>query len=119
MEISQAIHLLGDILGSVISELESPELFETEERIRAAAKDRRAGKAQAAKQLAAEVESLDANSARVISASFAAYFDLVNLAEENERVQQLREREKGQYPKPLDESVGQAIAALKKDGVTA
>ena len=83
MEISQAIHLLGDILGSVISELESQELFETEEHIRATAKDRRAGDAGAARQLAAEVEALDVNSARVISAAFAAYFDLVNLAEEN------------------------------------
>src|SRR5512142_328244 len=119
MEISKAIHLLGDILGSVISELESPELFETEERIRAAAKDRRAGNADAAKQLAADVEALDVNSARVIAAAFAAYFDLVNLAEENERVQQLREREIALYPKPLDESVGQAIASLKKEGVTA
>ena len=119
MEISKAIHLLGDILGSVISELESPKLFATEERIRAATKERRGGNAQAAKQLAAEVESLDVNSARVISASFAAYFDLVNLAEENERVQHLRERELELYPKPLDESVGQAIESLKKDGVTA
>jgi len=119
MEISQAIHLLGDILGSVISELESRELFETEERIRAAAKERRGGNAEAAKQLAVEVEALDVNSARVISASFAAYFDLVNLAEENERVQQLREREVEQHPKPLDESVEQAIALLKKEGVTA
>ncbi|HSJ87554.1 MAG TPA: phosphoenolpyruvate carboxylase [Anaerolineales bacterium] len=119
MEISQAIHLLGDILGSVIGELESRELFQKEERIRAAAKERRAGDTQAAKQLAADVEALDVNSARVISASFAAYFDLVNLAEENERVQHLRERELALYPQPLDESVGQAIAALKKDGVTA
>src|SRR5215216_3593742 len=119
MEISQAIHLLGDILGSVIGELESPELFEREERIRAAAKERRGGDAQAANQLAVEVEALEVNSARVISASFAAYFDLVNLAEENERVHHLREREVELYPKPLDESVGQAIASLKKDGVTA
>src|SRR5829696_4863159 len=119
MEISQAIHLLGDILGSVIGELESRELFEIEERIRTVAKDRRGGNAEAAKQLAAEVGALDVNSARVISASFAAYFDLVNLAEENERVQQLREREAEQHPKPLDESVEQAIALLKKEGVTA
>ncbi len=119
MEISKAIHLLGDILGSVISELESPELFETEEQIRAAAKERRGGNAQAAKQLAAEVEALDVNSARVISAAFAEYFDLVNLAEENARVQQLREREIELYPQPLNESVGQAIALLKKEGVTA
>ena len=119
MEISQAIHLLGDILGSVIGELESRELFETEERIRTVAKDRRGGKADAAKQLTAEVKALDVNSARVISASFAAYFDLVNLAEENQRVQQLREREVEIHPKPRDESVGQAIALLKKEGVTA
>ena len=118
MEISQAIHLLGDILGGVIGELESQQLFETEERIRAASKDRRAGNAGAAKRLAAEVEALDVNSARVISAAFAAYFDLVNLAEENQRVQQLREREIEQYPRPLDESIAQAVALLKKDGVT-
>jgi phosphoenolpyruvate carboxylase len=118
MDISQTIHLLGDILGSVISELESRELFETEERIRAAAKERRGGKAEAAQQLAVEVEALDVNSARVISAAFAAYFDLVNLAEENQRVHELREREMTQHPKPLGESVREAIAALKKDGVT-
>lgn len=118
MDISQTIHLLGDILGNVISELESRELFETEERIRVAAKDRRAGKTGAAKQLAAEVKALDVNSARVISAAFAAYFDLVNLAEENQRVQQLRAREMDLHPKPLGESVGQAIASLKKEGVT-
>jgi phosphoenolpyruvate carboxylase len=118
MEISTYIHLLGDILGGVISELESPQLFEIEERIRAAAKERRGGNAQAAKQLAAEVEALDVNAARVISSAFATYFDLVNLAEENERVQSLREREVKLYPKPLDESVAQAIDSLKKEGVT-
>ncbi|HEX5839894.1 MAG TPA: phosphoenolpyruvate carboxylase, partial [Anaerolineales bacterium] len=118
MDISQAIHLLGDILGSVISELESQALFETEERIRAAAKERRAGDAEAARRLAAEVEALDVNSARVISAAFAAYFDLVNLAEENQRVRQLREREIERHPNPLDESVAQAVASLKKSGVT-
>ena len=117
MEISKAIHLLGDMLGGVIGELESPELFETEERIRSAAKERRGGDAKAAYQLAAEVEALEVNSARVISASFAAYFDLVNLAEEHERVQHLRERELANYPMPLDESVGQAIAAMKESGV--
>ena len=45
MELSASIHLLGDILGNIISELESPELFGIEERIRAAAKERRGGNA--------------------------------------------------------------------------
>ncbi|HSB02682.1 MAG TPA: phosphoenolpyruvate carboxylase [Anaerolineales bacterium] len=118
MELSEAIHLLGDILGEVISELESPELFAIEERIRAAAKDRRGGKLEAVEQLEAEVEALDVRSARAVSAAFTTYFDLVNLAEEYQRIQQLRERESRLYPEPLNESVGDAIASLKKEGVT-
>ena len=118
MDLSAAIHLLGDLLGEVISELESPELFATEERIRADAKERRGGDAEAAKQLAAEVEGLDIDAARAISAAFTTYFDLVNLAEEYQRVKQLRERETKRSPEPLDESVGDAVAALKKEGVT-
>ena len=118
MDLSAAIHLLGDLLGEVISELESPELFATEERIRAAAKERRGGDAEAAKQLAAEVEGLDIDAARAISAAFTTYFDLVNLAEEYQRVKQLRERETKRSPEPLDESVEDAVAALKKEGVT-
>src|SRR5215211_364763 len=118
MDLSAAIHLLGDILGEVISELESPELFAAEERIRAAAKERRGGNAEAAKQLEADVEALDINAARAVSAAFTAYFDLVNLAEEHERVQQLRERESMLSPEPVNESVGDAIATLKKEGVT-
>lgn len=118
MDLSGAIHLLGDILGEVISELESPELFAIEERIRAAAKERRAGNDKAAKQLEAEVEALDFDAARAVSAAFTAYFDLVNLAEEYERVQQLRERESMASPEPLNESVGDAIASLSREGVT-
>ncbi|RPJ24959.1 MAG: phosphoenolpyruvate carboxylase [Chloroflexi bacterium] len=118
MELSAAIHLLGDMLGEVISELESPELFAIEERIRAAAKDRRGGKLEAVKQLEAEVEALDIHAARAVSAAFTTYFDLVNLAEEYQRIQQLRERESMHYPKPINESVGDAIATLKQEGVT-
>jgi phosphoenolpyruvate carboxylase len=118
MELSAAVRFLGDVLGEVITELESRELFETEERIRAAAKERRGGNVEAGRQLQAEVEALDAASARAVSAAFTTYFDLVNLAEEYHRVRQLRERAKVQHPRPLNESVGEAIAAIKENGVT-
>ena len=117
MQLSEAIHLLGDILGEVIGELESPEIFAIEERIRIAAKDRRGGNAEAAKQLEAEVEALNVDQARAVSAAFTTYFELINLAEENHRVAQLRERVLS--PEPLGESVVNAIAQLKKDGITA
>ncbi len=117
MELTQNIHLLGDLLGKVISELESPFIFEVEERIRLLAKARRNGDASAAKELQREVSSLQTEEARVIAASFAAYFDLVNLAEENQRVNLLRLREDEQYPEAIDESIGDAFAILKKRGV--
>ncbi|HEY9152296.1 MAG TPA: phosphoenolpyruvate carboxylase, partial [Anaerolineales bacterium] len=118
MELSAAIHWLGDILGDVICDLESPELFAIEERIRIAAKERRSGNTDAARQLEAEVDALDIDSARAVSAAFTTYFDLVNLAEENHRVGQLRQREKSLYPEPLDESIGAAILSLKEQNVS-
>jgi phosphoenolpyruvate carboxylase len=118
MELSQNIHLLGDLLGKVISELESPAIFETEERIRALAKARRSGDVVAAEGLYKEVSALPDEGARVIAAAFAAYFDLVNLAEENQRVRLLRQREEASYPEPVQESVGEAVGILKERGVT-
>ena len=118
MDLSQTIHLLGDLLGQVISELESPVLFETEERIRALAKARRSGEAYAAKDLQKEVSSLQIEAARVIASAFATYFDLVNLAEENERVEILRKREDENYPRPINESIREVFAILRARGVT-
>jgi phosphoenolpyruvate carboxylase len=118
MDISQTIHLLGDLLGQVISELESPRIFEIEERIRALAKARRGGDLSAAQSLQDEVSSLKAEEARAVAAAFAAYFDLVNRAEENQRVKALRKREDDKYPEPIPESIGYAIATLKERGVS-
>ena len=81
MDLSASIHLLGTLLGEVLTEQESPALFAVEERIRARAKDRRAGVADAAEGLAAEVSALPPLAARGVAAAFTLYFDLVNLAE--------------------------------------
>ena len=50
MELSESIHLLGDLLGQVLKAQESPALFEIEERVRELAKARRAGDADANSQ---------------------------------------------------------------------
>ncbi|MBL0348512.1 phosphoenolpyruvate carboxylase [Candidatus Villigracilis affinis] len=118
MDISQTIHLLGDLLGQVISELESPHVFEVEEKIRALAKARRNGDASSAASLQQEVSSLNTEEARAVAASFAAYFDLVNRAEENQRIQILRRYEDEKFPEPIHESIGEAIATLKQRGIT-
>ncbi len=118
MDISQTIHLLGGLLGQVISELESPLIFEIEERIRALAKSRRSGDLLSAANLQREVSSLKTEEARAVAASFTAYFDLVNRAEENQRVQILRRHEDEEYPESISESIGNAIATLKERGIS-
>ncbi|NWG05763.1 MAG: phosphoenolpyruvate carboxylase [Chloroflexi bacterium] len=118
MDLSQNIHLLGDLLGRVISELESPRIFEIEERIRALAKARRGGDVVAGQRLHEEVSALQNEEARVIAAAFTSYFDLVNLAEEDYRVRLLRQREDESFPEPTRESIGEAISTLKERGVT-
>ena len=105
MDLASTIHFLGELLGQVISEQESPALFLTEERIRAFAKERRAGEDAAADELAAEVAALSREAARAVASAFTLYFDLANLAEETQRVYALREREREQDPAPTSESI--------------
>jgi phosphoenolpyruvate carboxylase len=118
MDISQTIHLLGDLLGKVISELESPEIFATEERIRANAKARRAGDGDAARKLQEEVAALDLDDGRAVATAFTTYFDLVNLAEEMHRASLLSQNEVDNYPEPLEDSIIETVASLKSQGFT-
>ena len=86
MNLSQTVRLLGNILGQVLIEQESKEIFEIEEEIRDLSKRRRMGNPRATEQLSKHVKALTAEQARAVASAFALYFDLVNLAEENDRV---------------------------------
>jgi phosphoenolpyruvate carboxylase len=118
MDLSTTIRLLGDLLGQVIAERESPALFAAEERIRALAKARRSGEASAGDGLAEAVSGLTTESAWAIASAFTLYFDLINLAEESQRVSALRQRERDRHPEPAGESVAETIGRLKQRGVT-
>ncbi|MCL4561311.1 MAG: phosphoenolpyruvate carboxylase, partial [Chloroflexi bacterium] len=141
MEISETIHLLGDILGQVLVEQESRALFEVEERIREAALKRRSddplAAAEGGRLLATEIAALETPTARGIAGAFALYFDLVNTAEDNSRIEALRQealrgsealrdptqslRDSGvlrKSPAPIHDSIAEAIAQLRAGGVT-
>ncbi len=119
MDLSKTIHWLGDSLGQVLSEQESPEIFALEERIRQLAKDRRAGSEYAAAALAKEVSALSTEEARAVAAAFTLYFDLVNLAEESYRVSMIRRQAAENYPRPVHDSIEEAVQILHERGVTA
>lgn len=122
MNISETIHLLGDILGQVLIEQESQALFDVEERIRTYAKARREENDTVSKQgkqsLAREVSSLDVSAARGIACAFALYFDLVNAAEDTYRIYRIRQEELEKYPEPVHDSIEEAVGILKSKGVT-
>jgi phosphoenolpyruvate carboxylase len=122
MELSETIHLLGDLLGEVLIEQESQELFIKEERIRSLAKARRSENereaARGGRELAKEVTALDIEDIRGIASAFALYFDLVNTAEDNYRVNALRQEALKNAPEPVHDSIEEAIKLLKESGLS-
>ena len=117
MNLSQTVRMLGNILGQVLVEQESEEIFNIEEQIRELSKQRRAGKSQASNQLSEHVKALTAEQARAVASAFALYFDLVNLAEENDRVVSFnaRRQEKG----PTQNSIRQVVENFRTRQVPA
>ncbi|GAB4571669.1 MAG: phosphoenolpyruvate carboxylase [Anaerolineae bacterium] len=114
--LSADIHLLGDLLGQIIREQHGEEAFKLVERVRALAKARRAGDADAGKQLAAILGELPPEDLRVLVKAFGNYFQLINIAEDQQRIRVLQEREAVGH---LRESVQAAIAALRDAGLDA
>lgn len=118
MELSETIHLLGDLLGEVICEQESQEIFILEEQIRQFAKARRIGDPQGGLALTDQIARLTSDEARAIAAAFSLYFDLVNLAEEHSRVYSLRQQENPEAFSQNRETIADAIRDLKVNGVS-
>ena len=107
------------MLGSVIRELAGPEAFELVEQVRVLARDRRLGRHDAEPALAARIESLDERQGTVVARAFSIFFDLVNIAEDRQRVRVLRDRERSRHPEPLGESLPAGIAELRQLGAPA
>ena len=116
--LSEQIHLLGDVLGETIVEQEGRPLFELVEEVRGLAKQHRAGDGVAGTRLLQRIESLPLAEARGMVKAFASYFALVNLAEEQERVRVLRQRERVAHEsgRPMDETVAAGVRALREQG---
>ena len=93
-ELSATIRMLGDLLGHTIIEQEGQDLFDLEEEIRALSKARRSGDAGIQEKIVKLVPEIlsDISKASAVLKAFTTYFQLVNLAEEQERVHVLRRR---------------------------
>ena len=119
--LSEQVHLLGDLLGKTIVEQEGQPLFDLVEDVRGLAKAHRAGDEAAGERLLRRVESLPLAESRGVVKAFATYFQLVNLAEEQERVRVLRRREREAHAAGSSaiETIGAAVRELRESGVSA
>jgi len=118
--LKESINLLGDLLGETIIEQEGQEVFELEEEIRSLAKAFRSGDESAEKKLTYSTEKIvtDLPKMQAVLKAFAIYFQLVNLAEEQQRVRILRNRahQARQEEEPVRETVADAILYLHTQG---
>src|SRR5882724_10476448 len=125
------VRLLGDILGEVIRDSAGEELLADVERLRHAVIEARhrgrgdgdvggadAGDAAleadpAGDEIIKLVGSWSLAAAEQVARAFAVYFHLANLAEEHQRIRNLRERDTG--GEPVRESLAAAVAEISHD----
>jgi len=113
--IERDVRELGALLGDVVA-AQSPDGYEAVETVRATALDHRRGDADSRDSVDEVVSGLDPTTQSVVARAFSTYFELVNLAEERERVRALRER---RASGELDDSIRETVADLAAAGADA
>jgi len=108
-EVNQDVRELGTLLGEIITEQTSKEAFDIVERIRNAAIAYRRGEADDRAVIHETLDSLSPEQEDVVARAFTTYFELINLAEERQRVREIRE---GAQEGTLDDSVREAVEEL-------
>ncbi|MFQ3672100.1 MAG: phosphoenolpyruvate carboxylase [Aggregatilineales bacterium] len=113
--ISIDVRLLGSLLGHVIREQHGDESFQLVEDIRNIAKARRQGDASATDKLITTIRSASLEQKNILIKAFSNYFQLINIAEDQERIRVLRDREaKG----TLSEYLYDALEHLRARGMS-
>ena len=111
--------LLRELFSAVLTATEGEETVALHQRAAALGKRGRAGDDAAARELEELVTGLSLDDAQVLMRSLARWFQLMNLAEDNERVRRLRRRERGLGDAPRAGSLRAAIRHLAERGTTA
>jgi phosphoenolpyruvate carboxylase len=111
--------LLSGALAEVIRHSDGQRTLELHERCVALARRAREDDDAAAEELAALVGGLDVAAIEVLIRSLTRWFQLVNLAEDNERVRRLRRRDVERGPMHNEGSIGDAVRRLAEGDASA
>ncbi len=118
------VRLLGEVLGEVLRDSGGQSLLDDVERLRRGVIAARAASLPAAAgqpgapvpdpagdEIAAMVAAWPLDRAELVARAFTVYFHLVNLAEEQQRIRTLAQRDSGK--EPLRESLAAAVAEVR------
>jgi phosphoenolpyruvate carboxylase len=118
--LSATIRFLGNLLGEVIRNQAGEEAFRLVEQLRTLGKELRNGEPDRADaSLRALASQMTVTDIQTVIKAFNAYFLLVNLAEQMQRVWILRDREQASPTAPRTESIAAAIAEIHAHNVSA
>ena len=106
--------LLRELFTAVLAASEGEEAVALHERAAALGKRGRAGDLAAARELEELVSALSLDDAQVLMRSLSRWFQLMNLAEDNERVRRLRRRERGLGDAPRAGSLRAAVTPPRR-----
>ena len=111
--------LLASVLAEVIRAGQGHRALELHEQAVALGKRSRTGDVAAADELTELVAGLSLADAEVLIRSLTRWFQLVNLAEDNERVRRLRRRAAERAPDPQPGTLRDAVQRLARSGISA
>ena len=122
-QLRRTVRQLGNVLGETIVEQEGQAIFDLVEELRALTRAQRQGDRDAGaqiEQLTADLVS-DFDSTLGVLKAFTTYFQLVNLAEEQQRVRVIRQRtaEAEETDRHMPETIAAAVTRLRKGGTPA
>ncbi|MCC7021566.1 MAG: phosphoenolpyruvate carboxylase [Thermomicrobiales bacterium] len=116
--LSDDIYLLAGMLGEILRESDGEQAFAQTEAARALGKALRGGDAAARAELIQFIHDLTVEDAETLVRAFTNYFQLINLAEDSERVRRIRAREAAAGG-PRRGSLREAVGLLAARGVDA
>ncbi|MBW3604877.1 MAG: phosphoenolpyruvate carboxylase [Actinobacteria bacterium] len=110
------VRILGDALGQTIAEAGGSDLFRAVEALRASTMAfRQAPSTATLDGIHAQIEGMDLGRADAVARAFTCYFQLINLAEERQRMRTLRDR--GVQREAITDSLAAAVNdVVARDG---
>ncbi len=118
-KLSEDINLLGRLLGRVIRRQAGLPVYELEEKFRTLSRLRRSDSEMAAEvtaRLTELVADLSVHDQQEVARAFTIYFQLVNVAEDQNRARVIRQRTRDTHPEPLRGSIEAAVRNLRTSG---